>query len=451
MLQHGIIVVASNIFYGFWNPRFLILIWISTISSWGLAFIAASAEKRHGKMALWACVSLNLFILFIFKYYSFFSDSIRLLLQQFNLNFEPWFFEVILPVGISFYTFQVISYIVDVYNKKITPCRSLLVFAQFVMFFPQLVAGPIERANRLIPQLERGKIVTLENLSVGIGLIAIGFFKKCFVADMLGLYVVDPIFSYPGSPVELILAVCSFAMQIYCDFSGYCDIAIGSALCMNISLHRNFNAPYHSFSIQEFWKRWHITLSEWFRDYVYIPLGGSRKGVVRGGFALMGTMLLCGLWHGASSIYILWGGYHGAAILLHRLFRPLLHKTSVSNSKLYARISWLATFIIVLYGWMIFRSPSLKYFIMYNKTLFTGFRQSGLEATFELFFLVSWMSLIVALLHKHQENGYNYKVHENNIVNRRPYSFAVLCGVLFTVSVLFGNFNESTQFIYFQF
>ena len=450
-LQHLFIVGSSAFFYGYWDYRYLALIFISIITAYISAIYMARPSSQHKKAALSAAILINLSILCIFKYYNFFSESIAQLLTNLGFAYQPVFIDVLLPVGISFYTFQIIAYCVDVYAQRMAPCRSLLVFSQFVLFFPQLVAGPIERAKDLIPQLRQAKIITFENVAAGVGLIILGLFKKCFVGDSLGMYVVDPIFSSPGSPFELILAVVSFAVQIYCDFSGYCDVAIGSALCLNVRLNRNFRAPYLSLSIQDFWRKWHVTLSYWFRDYVYIPLGGNQKGEVRTYCYLFITMLACGLWHGASYIFILWGAYHGLLLVLHRMYRKIFNHKYFMENRLYSVFSWATTFIAVLYGWLIFRSPNIDSFYVYNTMLFHNIVYSKTVAPLELQLFVSFMLLLTLLFHLHQNNGNNYNGFGESIVDKHPLSSAFFCGAMISVSILLGNFNGSMNFIYFQF
>ncbi|MBR6991385.1 MAG: MBOAT family protein, partial [Bacteroidales bacterium] len=305
--QNAFVVAASYLFYGWWDWRFLILIAVTTLCSYasGIAIAQSKTPKRY----LWANIVFNLLILCTFKYYDFFAQSFADLFL--NGKADGLLLHLILPVGISFYTFQALSYSIDVYRGTITPTRDLVAFVAYVGFFPQLVAGPIERATSLLPQFEQSRHFDYRQCVDGLRQMLWGFFKKMVVADSCALYV-DPIFAHPDwfNSASLLLAAALFTIQIYGDFSGYSDIAIGCAKLFGIKLRRNFNVPYFSRDIAEFWRRWHISLTTWFRDYIYIPLGGSRvpKGrVVLNTFVIF---LVSGLWHGANWTFVAWGAYH---------------------------------------------------------------------------------------------------------------------------------------------
>jgi alginate O-acetyltransferase complex protein AlgI len=302
---------------------------------------------------------VNLGILVLFKYFNFFVGSFKPFLQM--LGFNARSLDLILPLGISFYTFKTLTYTIDLYYRKNEPCNSFLDYAVFVTFFPTLVAGPISRASHFLPQL-RTFSPSCENLQIGIRLFVIGLFKKLFIADNLGFYV-DSFYASPlvFDSITAWFAVVSYALQIYFDFSGYSDMAIGSSRIMGFQIEDNFNYPYLSKNIGEFWRRWHITLSQWIRDYVYIPLGGGRRGSIRIYLNLMIAMLLCGLWHGAAWTFVLWGGYHGVALCFHRAFKNRLKPgEQATDSSVSSIVKWLLTFFVVTIGWVFFRSPDFK-------------------------------------------------------------------------------------------
>ena len=375
LLQNLFIVVASYIFYGWWDWRFLILIAITTILSFLSGIGIEKAPTQRGKKAVMiANIVVNLGILGVYKYYDFFAREFA---QLFGIEADFLLLHLILPVGISFYTFQALSYSIDVYRKQIAPTHDIVAFTAFLSFFPQLVAGPIERATNLLPQFQKKRIFDYATAVDGMRQILWGLFKKIVVADNCATYV-DIVFadisSQSGS--TLLLAAVLFTFQIYGDFSGYSDIAIGTAKLFGIKLMRNFNVPYFSRDIAEFWRRWHISLTTWFRDYVYIPLGGSRPNIpeairlkgdkaiearytkwiaVRNTFIIF---LLSGFWHGANWTFVLWGAYHAL------LFVPLLllgkNRRYREDDQTWRDIPrMLLTFVLVVIGWIVFRSPDM--------------------------------------------------------------------------------------------
>lgn len=361
-LQNAFVVLASYVFYGWWDWRFLILIAFTSFGSWGSGLLIGKELKNEGvnelkkKGWLTANIVLNLGILAVFKYYDFFVSEFG---ELFGVNTESLLLRVILPVGISFYTFQALSYSIDVYRGKIKPTKDIIAFFAFISFFPQLVAGPIERATNLLPQFLQKRTFSYEQGMDGMRQILWGLFKKIVVADNCAVYVNQVWETYDTqSGSTLLLAAILFTFQIYGDFSGYSDIAIGTAKLFGIKLMRNFNNPYFSRDIAEFWRRWHISLTSWFRDYVYIPLGGNRRGLLRTIFNTFVVFLICGLWHGANWTYLVWGLFN---VLL---FLPLIR---LGKSKRYkdAPLVWkqlpqmLLTFVLVTIGWIIFRAPSM--------------------------------------------------------------------------------------------
>ncbi len=354
-----LVVAASYLFYGWWDWRFLSLIFVSSVLDYAIALALVRAPTpRRRKAWLALSVSCSLSLLGFFKYYDFFAESLAALLARLQIPFHPRLLGVILPVGISFYTFQTMSYVIDVYRGAMTPTRSLLSFLAYVSFFPQLVAGPIERGAHLLPQFERPVAITWPMVQEGLWLSLWGMFKKVVVADNLAP-LVDLVYgsSAPAGPA-VILATLAFGLQIYCDFSGYSDIARGTARILGFDIMVNFNLPYAATNVREFWQRWHISLSTWLRDYLYVPLGGNRRGAGRTYLNLFLTMLLGGLWHGAAWNFVLWGLWHGAGLAAHRLWaqggKPRL------NPALWAKgIAWLLTLGFVGYGWLLFRAGSL--------------------------------------------------------------------------------------------
>lgn len=379
LLQNGLLLGASYLFYGWWDWRFLSLIVLSTLVDYGCGRALDRAPKhsatghhdsqtlrriRFRRAALWTSVAVNLGILCFFKYYDFFAESAAGLLAVIGLPLQPRLLELVLPVGISFYTFQTMSYTIDVYRGKIRAHRNLLEFAVFVAFFPQLVAGPICRASALLPQVATRRRLNLRQSYEGCYLILWGLFKKVVIADNLAL-IADRVFTAPDQWTggAIMVAVYAFAIQIYCDFSGYTDIARGVAKLLGFELQLNFKLPYFATNPQEFWRRWHISLSSWLRDYLYVPLGGNRKGPRRTCINLMLTMILGGLWHGAAWTFALWGAYQGILLLLHRATMPWIRsrtdKLGDNGKRVASALALFAFFHATCLGWLIFRSDSV--------------------------------------------------------------------------------------------
>ncbi len=357
-LQKGLLLIASYYFYAYWDWRFVGLIVFSTLVDFfiGLAMTRASATRtRRGLMI--ASLTANLGMLATFKYYDFFVGSAQ---EAFAfLGLELGTLNLILPIGISFYTFQTLSYTIDLYRRQIPPCPSLLDFALFVAFFPQLVAGPIVRAADFLPQLRKPLVRDRVDLFLGTRQFIIGLFKKVFVADNLARFV-DEVFANAGAydTTTTWLAVIAYAIQIYCDFSGYSDMAIGTARMLGFRFQTNFDFPYLASSMSDFWRRWHISLSSWLRDYLYIPLGGNRQGPWRTQLNLLMTMLLGGLWHGAAWTYVAWGALHGAALVVQRGLVAIGGGTRWGMGRVGGLAARLATLLVVLVAWVFFRASS---------------------------------------------------------------------------------------------
>lgn len=361
--QNILLLLASYYFYGSWDWRFLSLIWISTILDFFIGkSIYASHEPVQRKYLLWVSLGVNLGILGFFKYFGFFSESLSSLLVGLGIQADWRLINILLPVGISFYTFQTLSYTFDIYRGKLQPVNHFLDFALFVAFFPQLVAGPIERASHFLPQVSSKRVITLAKTTRGCFLILFGLFKKIAIADgMAGS--VDAIYNSSGivGTLDVILATYLFAIQIYCDFSGYSDIARGVSKLLGFDLMVNFETPYFAVNPSDFWRRWHISLSTWLRDYLYIPLGGNRYGAANTYRNLMLTMVLGGLWHGAAWNFIYWGIYQGGILCAHRLVagaKPSIKPVHTLMDRCRRALIVVAFFQVICYGWLLFRASS---------------------------------------------------------------------------------------------
>ncbi len=460
-----LIVVASYLFYGWWAPsgskapvasdapafwlealwhgRFLALLIMTSLVDYtvGLGLERLQAPRQR-QAVLAASIVVNLGILGFFKYCNFFVESVRVLLTQFGLPAHPRTLDLVLPVGISFYTFQSMSYAIDVYRRAIPATHNFVNFLAFVSFFPQLVAGPIERAAHLLPQFERTVVITRAMLEEGVWLILWGLFKKVVVADNLApltdLVYASAHFSAP----TVVLGTIAFAGQIYCDFSGYSDIARGTARVLGFDIMWNFDLPYAATNLREFWRRWHISLSSWLRDYLYFSLGGNRRGAGRTYFNLLLTMLLGGLWHGAAWNFVLWGLWHGGGLALHRAWTKDF-KFQISNFKFFGGVRWAATFLFVLYGWLLFRAKSLGQIVNMTRGL-AEFSAPPWIQSFSLNLLVFATPLVLMEIWQVQSR--------NRLV---PLSLPVwakagLQGTLLVAIVVFWE-KQEIPFIYFQF
>lgn len=447
-VQNAFVVFASYFFYGWWNWRFLILIAVTSFCSWfcGIQIDKSlcTGNKKRAQAVNITNIVINLIILGFFKYYNFFVESFFDIFP--SLRNDQLLITVILPVGISFYTFQALSYTIDVYREKIKPTKNVIAFFAFVSFFPQLVAGPIERATNLLPQFLQKRKFDYATATDGCRQMLWGFFKKMVIADNCALFV-DQIWkdigSYSGS--TLFIAAILFSFQIYCDFSGYSDIAIGTAKLFGIQLKRNFNVPYFSRDIAEFWRRWHMSLTTWFRDYLYIPLGGSRVGkwkVVRNTFVIF---LVSGFWHGANWTFIIWGAFHAI------LFLPLIlmgknrrYTDTVASGKLLPSAKEICqialTFFLATIGWIVFRADSIEHLCLFIKTMFSRslltIPQISINFVYIIILiLVEWIT---------RERKYEFDIHIKSKVCRYfiYYTIGLACVLLST---------QQENFIYFQF
>jgi len=447
--QNWLLLIASYYFYAAWDWRFLGLLAASTIVDYSCGLLLARAEapgKR--RLLLWASLGFNLTLLGFFKYFNFFADSLHALLLTAGWRLDVVTLRVLLPVGISFYTFVTMSYVIDVYRREIAPTRNLVNFAVFVAYFPHLVAGPILRASRLLPQIEEHRHISGEQIRDGLWLIAWGFFQKIFVADNLAP-LADSVFDPGAAPagVNILLGVYAFAFQIYGDFAGYSNIARGTSKLMGIELLENFRFPYLVRTPQEFWRHWHISLSTWLRDYLYIPLGGNRRGAARTQGNLVLTMLLGGLWHGAAWTFVLWGAYHGLLLVLYRVAARVrgFESWTTGVSSVGRITSWAVMFHLTCYGWLIFRARSVDQIASMSAAVVGNFAPGaidigGLAAPLALY--------ITPLLLVHALEAYADDVLVvPKLKTGVRYS---IYAATFYLTMLFGNFGGS-DFIYFQF
>jgi alginate O-acetyltransferase complex protein AlgI len=377
-----VILLASIFFYGYWNPWYLFLLATPSVIDYVCASrMGATEDPKQRKFWLMFSIVSNLGLLGYFKYANFFVENFARMMGR-----DVPVFKILLPVGISFYTFKTMSYTIDVYRRHIEPCKSWWKYAMFVTYFPELVAGPIVRASVFLPQMTRSLRPSWARAYVGLQLVALGFSKKLLVADRLAKFV-DPVFAAPAlySSSTVWAAVIAYSLQIYCDFSGYSDIAIGVSGIIGFDLPENFNMPYASTSITEFWRRWHMTLSQWLRDYLYIPLGGNRKGKMRTYVNLTVTMLLGGLWHGASWTFVAWGALHGLALAVHKLWSE---KAGERGWKLPGVLSWAITYIYVCFCWVLFRAASFHTaMVMVRKML--AFDSAGVQHLYLPLYLIA--------------------------------------------------------------
>ena len=450
--QNRLLLVASYVFYGAWDWRFLSLIFISTAVDYycGLEIDKTRSIKRR-KFFLFLSIFVNLSILGFFKYFGFFADNLRFILNNFGFSAQDSFLRIILPVGISFYTFQTMSYTIDIYRGQMRPTKKFFDFALFVAFFPQLVAGPIERAKHLLPQILFSRRFNLDRFYEGCFLIFWGLFQKVFIADNLAK-IVDPVFAGlgPHDGIRVLLALYGFAFQIFCDFAGYSNMARGIGRLMGFDIMVNFRVPYFAKNPKEFWQRWHISLSSWLKDYLYIPLGGNRRGVFITYRNLMFTMLLGGLWHGAAWTFIVWGAYHGLLLIIYRLFKPLVVKMpQIKNlliQRLWAGLRIVFFFNLVCLGWLFFRADSLTQAFSMLGSLFCNFQFSLSSLTVSILVKTLFFTAILLVV-----NIWQYKRDDLFVIFRAKPLFQVSLYLIIFYSLLLFRVVTSESFIYFQF
>ena len=455
-LQNLFIAIGSYVFYGWWDWRFLSLIISSTIVDYSVGCrLEKEKDEAKRKILLWVSILFNLGVLGVFKYFDFFVDNFIAVFSLFGGEVKVNSLNIILPVGISFYSFQTLSYSIDVYRHKLIPTKDFVAFSAYVSFFPQLVAGPIERATSLLPQFHKKRIFNYPKAVDGMRQILWGLFKKIVIADNCAEYA-DLFFNnsseYPGS--ALVLGALFFTFQIYCDFSGYSDIAIGTAKLFGLDLMKNFAFPYFSRDVAEFWRRWHISLSTWFRDYVYIPLGGSHGGIwkqIRNTFIIF---VVSGFWHGANWTFIIWGTIHAT------YFLPLLlTKNNRKDLDIVAKgqrlpniqevFRMLSTFSLIVLAWIFFRAHSVGHAITYLSQIFTPslFTFPYFPGMGKAFIIVLLIKFFIFIEWQGREKSYPLAHLGDNL--RQPFRYIAYYFIVFLI-MYYGNFSKN-QFIYFQF
>ena len=453
--QNLLILVASYVFYGWWDWRFLILIVITSLSSFasGLLIKHYDGNRRAQRAVSAANIVLNLGILATFKYFNFFAGSLQAVLSAVGVMVDWPTLNIILPVGISFYTFQALSYSIDVYARRIEPTRDIVAFFSFISFFPQLVAGPIERATNLLPQMLTARRFDYGRAVDGLRQMLWGFFKKLIIADGCA-EVVNQTWNGLDSATGLMLFVCSllFTFQIYADFSGYSDIAIGCAKLFGIRLTTNFKVPYFSRNVREFWRRWHITLMGWFTQYVYFPLGGSRCSRGRTVLNTIVVFSLSGLWHGADWTFVLWGLYHALLFIPLILLGSKSHKDTVAHGRCLPSFreftAMVVTFLFVNFGWILFRAPDFTSFSEFVSRLFSHslFNYHGL--TMRMATMLLWCAALLLVEWLQREKQHVLQIDGYRVLSVRPVRLALYAVLVFLIFYFAGQVQT---FIYFQF
>lgn len=450
--QNVLVVVASYVFYGWWDWRFLLLIVFTSFCSFVSGLMVAGGGKKRRLVVSAANIVINLLILGIFKYYNFFAENFELLFRSIGIQLDWVTLDVVLPVGISFYTFQALSYTIDVYREKIQPTRDIIEFFAFISFFPQLVAGPIERATNLLPQFQKERHFDYAKAVDGCRQILWGFLKKLVVADNCAAAVNMGWENYQElTGVSLFTLGVLFTFQIYCDFSGYSDIAIGCARLFGINLMRNFNYPYFSRSIPEFWRRWHISLTTWFRDYIYFPLGGSRCDkwkIIRNVFIVWG---ISGLWHGANWTFVCWGLFHATLLAIYNIIGiNTKYEYVVAYGRFLPNIKemfqMLLTFVLAVLGWIIFRAENMTQAVDYISRMIYTFADSPTIKHGRVYLLYGIVLLIIEWLQRNKQHA--MQLSEQGIFKYRWMRW-MLYYVLILIILQYSG--EGQTFIYFQF
>lgn len=450
-----LLLFSSYYFYMSWNIRFVVLILFTTVVSYAAALMIEKTDNvKRKKAVLSTALVLCLCLLFFFKYLDFFWDSLSAVLSVFAIKLNPLTIKLILPVGISFYTFQTIGYVIDVYRGTVSAEKNFGIYATFVSFFPQLVAGPIERTGNLLPQIREKHVFSYEQATYGLKLMALGFFKKMVIADNLAVCV-DSVYNnlYSRTGFALVLAAAFFSIQIYCDFSGYSDIARGTAKLMGIELTENFRSPYFSTTIKELWGKWHISLSTWFRDYIYIPLGGNRVTRFRYWLNLLVTFLISGLWHGASWMYVIWGGIHGMLQIAESIFR-IRSERKIGTFSWFLRV--ILVFIVTTCAFVFFRATSLGDAMYVFRHMIEGFSspiayfELGIRSVgFKTRLVATKTVLAVVLLSVF--DFFSLKTDVIKKVSALPVAIRWMVYYIMLIFIFACARTSGTQFIYFQF
>jgi alginate O-acetyltransferase complex protein AlgI len=445
--KEALLFVSSIFFYAYWDVRFVALLFFLAIVNYYLGNRLYIAEITKRKRILALGITINLLVLGAFKYLNFFIDNANTILSR--LGFEISTLSILLPLGISFFIFELISYLADIYRGKISACHYWLDFFTFVFFFPRLASGPIIRPADFLPQLEQEIIIEKDNLIGGFQIFLLGLFKKLVIADTMALFV-DQIFLNPPiySSATVWLAVIAYSVQIYCDFSGYSDMAIGLAKIIGFKLPVNFNMPYISQNVTELWKRWHISLSSWLGDYLYISLGGNRKGTSRKNYNLLITMLLGGLWHGASWNFVFWGGLHGIALILHKTYANASRNWMFKELGIYKLLSWVLTYFFVCICWIFFRSGSFATSLEVLESMFIALNTPKIVWIMPQVFIMLAITVMATLI----------KIYWNKKNNSKQYmllDLSKLVNIFILVAILVCTFfmcaTNPSPFIYFQF
>lgn len=463
-IRHFELLIASYFFYMFWNWKLVFLILGTTLISYlaGL-FIPKVNRKAYKNLLLIATLVTSLGILVFFKYFDFIANSFVGVINMFNGSAKWDSLNLILPIGISFYTFQTLSYVIDVYKGKIEPEKDFFFYALYVSFFPQLVAGPIERPENLLPQLKNQEGINPDNMAEGLRLMLIGYIKKIVIADMIGIFV-NNVFNDIGGAngLTILIAVLLFSIQILCDFAGYSDIAKGIAKCFNIDLMTNFNHPYRSSSVKEFWSRWHISLSSWLRDYIYFPLGGSRVNFGRWIFNMFLVFFISGLWHGASYTFIIWGMLHFLIRVIERVIDRFIIKKNNKQDKFYNNkpltiFRTILTFILVSLTWVAFRANNINDMLNAYRLLFTSWNFSAAYfETFNHYIPVTIFNVLTIVFAVILFNLVDYIPSLNKIVGLkgsliRKSSYVALSLLVIFCFIYLQSIDIESSFIYFQF
>lgn len=452
-----LLLSASCYFYMAFVPVFILILGFTIVVDYFAGIFIEQSDGKKRKLFLIASLIANIGVLVVFKYYNFMNENFTFLLKGFALENPLPFLKILLPIGLSFHTFQAMSYTIEVYRGNHKAERHFGIYALYVMFYPQLVAGPIERPQNILGQFYEKHDFDYDRVVNGLRLMLWGFFKKIVIADRLAVFV-NEVYNQPNeyNGGAIWLSTFFFAIQIYCDFSGYTDIAKGAARVMGYELLLNFNRPYFATSIKEFWSRWHISLSTWFRDYLYIPLGGNRVGVFRGYYNLFIVFLISGIWHGANWTYIVWGALHGFYIVfesgLYKAFPSLINFSKKSFS--HKLLMLVITFVLVDFAWLFFRANSIRDAFQLIKngvnlsgglTSFNINAYSGFINSWELFFCFLFIAVLFLIEWVHR-NSFEMYIKKLSITKRWAYSIGMTLVILF-----FGIYGNDTQFIYFQF